>query len=169
MDLENVVIANSRRPKSKNMAALGLILALMFVAFAATMTDNLPLLLANVGLVVLCLFFAIQNILWSLDSSPQLVIDERGVFIKQLKIGIIAWQSIDGAYLAVSYGAPHVCFMLNDQNKYLNKLWPIHKLLLLTNKVFGFQPISASMNGIAIDPAQVCNLINEKVGESKSR
>ena len=94
-----------------------------------------------------------------LDSRPRLVIGERGVFDRTLKIGVIEWQDINGAFVKRLQGNTFVCLELRDPAKYTGTLSPTGRRLAEVNRNLGFTPISLNLTGLNVDADRVCELL----------
>ena len=94
-----------------------------------------------------------------LASRPRLVIGERGVFDRTLKIGVIEWHDINGAFVKRLRGNTFVCLELRDPAKYTGTLPPIGRRRAEANRNLGFTPISLNLTGLAVDADRICELL----------
>lgn len=104
-----------------------------------------------------------------IDSSPRLIIDDKGIYARSLKIGIIPWDEIEGAYIKSLGRQAFICLQLKDYEKYLPKSSSLTNAIAATNKALGLSPISLSFSGIDADINQVCELIIKKSAQARSK
>jgi len=93
----------------------------------------------------------------------RLVIDDRGIFDRKLKVGVIEWHDIRGAYVDRVAGNAFICLELRDSAKYTSRLSPVRRLIARLNKTFGYTEFSLNLAGTAVDPDRLRQLILDGV------
>ncbi len=98
--------------------------------------------------------------IWQLlDSRPRLIIDDRGVFDRTLGIGAIPWSEIADAYPRTIASSSFVCLVLRQPERFLSLLPRRRRAFASLNQQLGFTDFSINLTGVAVDPAEVCELI----------
>src|SRR5262249_16643552 len=101
--------------------------------------------------------------IWQLiDTRPRLVIDDKGVYFRPLKMGVLPWTDIEDAYVNSINQQLFICLQLRDTEKYLSKLSPLGRSLCSVNVALGFTPISLTLTGLDVDPYLLCDLIRKR-------
>lgn len=107
-----------------------------------------------------CAVIFIQQIV---DARPRLVIDNSGIYDRTLRIGVIPWEDITGAYVKHVQNQPFICLNLVDADRYIAKMHPLARALVKANTAMGFEPVNLNLSGVQTDPEAVCALILHKI------
>ena len=99
-----------------------------------------------------------------LDSRPQLIIDDNGVFDRTLGIGVIPWSEIVDAFPKKITSSSFVCLVLREPEQFLSLLPQRRRALVSLNRQLGFTDFSINLTGIDVDPAEICELILKRAG-----
>ena len=157
MSIERLEIGNN-----KNRYAMMLVISMVFVVGGAAMlfTTKDPETLLQMGASTAFFGLCAAVFIYQLaDKRPRIVIDESGVFDRTLKIGTIAWEDIEGAYVQRVESQAFICLKLKDEEKYVGKLTASKKLLVKANQAMGFTAINLNLSGVKARPESICNLI----------
>lgn len=101
--------------------------------------------LAGIAFFGMCAVVAIVQLF---DARPRLVIDERGVLDRTLKVGIIAWADIlDAEAMRVS-NQPFIARKLRDPAKHVERLGPMHQRFTTSNRALGYGPLNINLSAI---------------------
>jgi len=95
------------------------------------------------------------------DARPRLVIDAQGIFDRTLRVGVIPWDDIVGAYPKSIYGNDFICLELRDADPWLARLSPRVQKLVKTNLVLGFQVLNVNLSGTNVKPDAVLAAIRD--------
>lgn len=102
------------------------------------------------------------------DNSPRLIIDDRGVFDRTLKLGFIDWNDINNAFVKRIQGNAFICLELRDPGKYLGQLSPLLRQMVEVNKKLGFTEISLNLANTDLSAEQVCELILKEAASRRA-
>ncbi|MGA2541133.1 MAG: STM3941 family protein [Verrucomicrobiota bacterium] len=94
-----------------------------------------------------------------LDARPRLIIDDSGVFDRSLGVGVIPWSQIVDAYPRTITSSSFVCLVLHQACPFLSRLPSRRRAFAKLNRQLGFTDFSINLSGLAVDPAEVCELI----------
>ena len=97
------------------------------------------------------------------DRRPRITIDEKGILDRTLRMGVIEWNDIDGAYLKRMPGATFICLQLRDAKKYTSRLSPRVQRVVALNEKLGATPVSLNLTGVEAKPQEVLDLIETQV------
>lgn len=114
----------------------------------------------------LCLIIFLRQIL---DWRPRIVIDERGIFDRTLRVGVIEWHDIEHAYLNSIAGNPFVSLVLTDPEKYLQKAIAWQRKLARLNKYLGAETININVGGINKSPDEVLAVVLMRLAERQTQ
>ena len=120
--------------------------------------DGVPSMVGWSGLV----FFGACAVVgvWQLrESGPRLTIDDDGILDRTLKVGVIAWEDIEGAAVGRVRRNPFIALALRDPAKYTSRLSPLMQRLVKANVALGFPPLSLNLTGLDADPERVAELV----------
>jgi len=155
--LERLEIGNNKK-RYAMMLALSMVFVLGGIFVLATTRD--PEKLWQIGASTAFFALCAATFIYQLaDKRPRIVIDDSGIYDRMLRIGTIAWEDIDGAYVQRVESQPFVCLRLKDEEKYIGKLTGPMKLLVKGNQAMGCTAISLNLSGVKARPEDVCNLI----------
>ncbi len=108
--------------------------------------------------------------LWQLfDTRPRLIIDDRGVWDRTLKVGVVEWHDISDAYVKHIQGNPFVCIALRDPTKYTRRLSPLLRRMASLNRALGFTELSLNLTGTDLDAEQIRELIVKEMVVRRGR
>src|SRR5881397_2362895 len=107
---------------------------------------------------------------WQLfDTRPRLIIDDRGVWDRALKVGVVEWHDISDAYVKHIQGNPFVCIALRDPTKYTRRLSPLLRRMASLNRALGFTELSLNLTGTDLDAEQIRELIVKEMVVRRGR
>ncbi len=137
---------------------LGLIAFVAMVALYLYL-GYLPLtILVAGGVLALVLLF---NALRGESTDPCIVIDEKGVFDRRLKCGVIRWEDIRRITLHSLSGAEYISLDLHNLNTYEGRRPVWLRLAAKTQRLSGMSPIAISTNGLDMERAALLRLIHQ--------
>jgi hypothetical protein len=141
-----------------------LVVALCFVAAGVLMIASGDALL--VGWMSVAFFGACAVVfVWQLlDRRPRIVIDDRGILDRTLRVGVIEWGDVEGAYLRRIQGNPFLCLELRDPEKYTARLSPTLRRVVALNRTLGFTDLSLNLTGVDVAPELVEELVVKELG-----
>ncbi|UXI70201.1 STM3941 family protein [Tahibacter amnicola] len=111
-------------------------------------------------------FFGIGLPLFSwqiLDPRPRIVIDERGIFDRKLRVGCIPWSEISGAYRQAVFGQEFICLHLRNVDEWMQRLPATSRRVALANLRMGFQVLNVNLSGTTLDPGVVLERIAQHI------
>ena len=97
------------------------------------------------------------------DRRPRITIDEKGILDRTLRMGVVEWNDIDGAYLKRMPGATFICLQLRDAKKYTSRLSPRVQRVVALNEKLGATPVSLNLTGVDAKPQDILDLIETQV------
>jgi len=93
------------------------------------------------------------------DLRPRIVVDEKGIFDRTLSVGVIEWQDVEHAYLNSVVGNPFISLVLNDPEKYLERVTNSKRKLARLNKYPGAETLNINLSGINKSPAEILAVV----------
>jgi len=103
--------------------------------------------------------FALQ----AFDRRPRIVIDDRGIFDRTLRVGTIDWADIRRVSLKRSQGQAFICLDLADPPKYTQRLSPLLRRIVQLNRKLGFTDLSLNLVGTTVSPERVEELLTKEL------
>ena len=93
------------------------------------------------------------------DTDPCIIIDNKGVFDRRLKVGVIRWEDIRRIKSHSLSGAEYISLDLHNMRTYEGRrpLWL--RLASKTQRMSGMSTIAISTNGLDMDRAALMRLI----------
>ncbi|MEW5929916.1 MAG: STM3941 family protein [Gemmatimonadota bacterium] len=155
--MESIVIAPPRFRW-----AVGLLLALGLVAAGVFVVLNGDEWAGWIGIVYFggcALVVGIQ----AADARPRIVIDERGIFDRTLRVGVIEWEDVRDVHPPSARYGHFVPLDLRDPDKYVRRLSPLMRRLVAMNRRAGFADFSLNLAGTGADPARVVEVIRREI------
>jgi len=154
--VQEIVVVRSSRANW----AIRLLGSLAFVALGALMLrhDDAPAVVAWSSIVFFggCALVTGREVL---DRRPRIVVDDRGVLDRTLRVGVIEWPDIEGLYLQGDF----VCLELRDPAKYTSRLSPLFRRLAGLNRSLDFPELSLNLIGTAVDRGQFTQLLQREL------
>lgn len=95
------------------------------------------------------------------SKEPCIVIDEKGVFDRRLKVGVIRWEDIRRITLHSLSGAEYISLDLHNLNTYEARRPVWLRLTAKTQRLSGMSPIAISTNGLDMERAALLRLIHQ--------
>ena len=143
--------------------SLGFVLGGVFILLSGD-GSSLFVGLSSIAFFGGCALVATKQLL---DARPRLVIDDRGVLDRTLKVGVIAWNDILDAQVATLRRQSFVALRLRNEASYTDRLSPILRRLTELNRQFpGFTTLNISVSTLDVEPQQLASLIAQ---EAESR
>ena len=97
-----------------------------------------------------------------LDARPRLVIDERGVFDRTLRVGVSPWREITGARLERIAGQEFVCLEVRDPALFTAHFGAVRRALLSGNRALGFAALNLNLSGLSVRSDEILALIRSR-------
>lgn len=148
-----------------------LIGCLMFVlvgVFIISTGDDLTRIIAGIAGIV---FFGIGFfvLLYQvLDRRPRIVIGEKGVFDRTLRLGTIDWEDIEAVELKSVFSTNFITLQLVNPEKYLEKLSNTSKRITILNKKLGFGILNLNLSLIDKKPQKVYEMVMNRISRKRS-
>ena len=103
------------------------------------------------------------------DSSPGLIIDERGITDNSSAFpgGFIPWADIAGFEARQIYNQRILYVLLNDHQKYIAKFNPIKRALLTANMKIAASPVVINVSSLQIGFDELFSLVNKHLLEQR--
>ena len=98
-----------------------------------------------------------------LDERPRIVIDDRGILDRTLRVGVVEWADIQGVYGNSINGNAFLCLDLSDPAKYTGRLSPMMRRVVALNTHLGFTELSLNLSGADVDPERLRELIEKEL------
>ena len=98
------------------------------------------------------------------SKAPIITLDERGVFDRRLKVGVIEWDDIRRMKSYSLSGAEYISLELHNTKKYVSRrpLWL--GAISQVQRVFGMTSIAISTNNLDVDHATLVQLLHQGCG-----
>lgn len=98
------------------------------------------------------------------SKDPVIILDERGVVDRRLKVGVIEWGDIRRMKSYSLSGAEYISLELHNTKKYVSRrpLWL--GAISQVQRVFGMTSIAISTNGLEVDHATLVRLLHKGCG-----
>ena len=98
------------------------------------------------------------------SKDPVIILDERGIFDRRLKVGIIPWTDIRRAVPYSLQGIEYISLDLRNSKSYEARrpLWL--RLLSKGQRLFGMSSISILANGLDMDAETLIGKMQESCG-----
>lgn len=150
-----------------------LCLLLVFINFREThgifgllFKSNVLYFLVKIIMVIGVFFFGygFYFILKKAKSGNNLLtVDENGITDKTsaLAFGFIPWMDIDKIYIDSVMGNEFIELVLNNEEKYINRLNGMKKMAVSANKKMGHQAVCITLNSSGISPQMLLPKIQE--------
>jgi hypothetical protein len=95
------------------------------------------------------------------DTEPCIIIDDKGVFDKRLKVGVIRWEDIRRIKSHTLSGAEYISLDLHNMRTYEGRRPVWLRMAAKTQRMSGMSPIAISTNGLDMDRAHLVKLIHQ--------
>ncbi len=96
------------------------------------------------------------------DTRPRIIIDDRGVFDRTLRVGVIPWDQILGAHARRGAGQWFIALTLRDPQEFVRKLGSLHRRLVGANEVLGFEVLNLNLTAVAADPDALAERVTQE-------
>jgi hypothetical protein len=116
-----------------------------------------PILIAAAALALVLAIRAIRGN----DTEPCIIIDDKGVFDKRLKVGVIRWEDIRRIKSHTLSGAEYISLDLHNMTTYEGRRPVWLRMAAKTQRMSGMSPIAISTNGLDMDRAHLVKLIHQ--------
>jgi hypothetical protein len=116
-----------------------------------------PILIAAAALALVLAIRAIRGN----DTEPCIIIDDKGVFDKRLKVGVIRWEDIRRIKSHTLSGAEYISLDLHNMRTYEGRRPVWLRMAAKTQRMSGMSPIAISTNGLDMDRARLVKLIHQ--------
>jgi hypothetical protein len=116
-----------------------------------------PILIAAAALALVLAIRAIRGN----DTEPCIIIDDKGVFDKRLKVGVIRWEDIRRIKSHTLSGAEYISLDLHNMRTYEGRRPVWLRMAAKTQRMSGMSPIAISTNGLDMDRAHLVKLIHQ--------
>lgn len=110
--------------------------------------------IAFFGLGVLVSFFNL------FDRRPQLIINEIGIFDRNVHSDFINWEIIQRAYLVDIHRQKFICLKVMDEFKPSKKKGFFYKKMAAWNEAVGAQELNIQLGQIKIDEKKLTEFVN---------
>ena len=98
------------------------------------------------------------------SKAPIIILDERGVFDRRLKVGVIEWEDIRRIKSYSLSGAEYISLELHNTTKYASRRPFWLTAISQVQRVFGMTSIAISTNGLDVDHATLVQWLHEGCG-----
>jgi hypothetical protein len=95
------------------------------------------------------------------DRRPRLVIDERGIFDRSLRVGVIPWSEITGTAVRSVSGNTFIALELRDPALFTRQFGGFGRALTSANRKLGFRELNLNLTGLAVRADEVLALIRQ--------
>ena len=98
--------------------------------------------------------------IWQLlDSRPQIIINEIGIFDRTTHHDFINWEIIQDAYLADIHRQTFICLVVAEGFEPSRSKGKFKRGLADLNKAMGFQELNISLGSVSIDARRLAGFI----------
>ena len=104
-----------------------------------------------------------------LDRRPQIILNETGIFVRNLSDKIINWEIIKDAYPARINKQHFICLKVDDEYSPARSKGRIYRSVVKLNKELGFQELNIWTDNIKVDNQKLLNLIQQSIHADHSR
>lgn len=91
------------------------------------------------------------SLLRGTPEGPCIVLSDRGLFDRRLKVGLIRWVDIRKAYLYSLHGVEYVCLDLHNLESYVERRPAWLTVLASPQRLLGMGPIAIGTGGLDIN------------------
>jgi len=113
-----------------------------------------------IGLAALC-FFGLclgVSIYVLFDKSPQIVLSEKGIWNKQVKLSVIHWENIQNVATVRVFAQAFIAIKVNESIAATVKQ---PKWISQFNQALGAETINFSASSLSVNPKEITALINQ--------
>ncbi len=94
-----------------------------------------------------------------LDRRPQIIINEIGIYDRNLGNNTINWEIINEAYISEISGQKFICLEVDNSFVPSRTKGKIYRSLVKLNKELRFQELNIAIGGVNADPEKLLRLI----------
>jgi len=94
-----------------------------------------------------------------------LTIDDLGIDDRTLGVGKIPWSEITDGYRRAIRGNEFICLEVRNPELWLHKLSSTKRAMVKANRALGFTELNTNLSGLAVDAAQIHELILKCIAE----
>lgn len=102
------------------------------------------------------------------DRQPRLIIDSEGVYDRTLKTGIIKWYDIKNVYLQKIGESRFICFIVDDEEKYLLGNHQESKKVSAIKEHLGMETININIDGLDIDEKELIKILKKEIARHET-
>ena len=103
-----------------------------------------------------------------LNRRPQLILNDVGVFDRDMHHEFINWEIIQDVYLVTMHEQPFICLAVDKTFEPSHRKSKFRQGVARLNKELGFQELNISLGFINIDPMRLTDFILSMRGAEKS-
>ena len=103
-----------------------------------------------------CALVAVREMV---DRRPRIVVDDRGILDRTLRVGVIEWRDI----VHLQLWGDFVCLELRDPAKYTSRLSPLFRRLAALNRAIDFPELSLNLIGTRVDRGRFTELLQKEL------
>ncbi|UOE96208.1 STM3941 family protein [Alkalihalobacillus sp. LMS39] len=93
------------------------------------------------------------------ENKPEVILNEEGIYLESFSI-LIRWGDIDGFYIQKVLKLPFLYFVVNNEEKYIDKLKKINKNKALTSVEYELPAFNVSL-GVLENKAELIKALEE--------
>lgn len=154
--MEKTIIRKSKTFNSVGMIVSFILIILSIVGFPADFA-----IFACFMLVVAIGLFLV-SIYSFRDSTPQMILDEKGIYVHELGREHIPWADLESAKLKkIPRGGTYIVLELRDDSLYPSLGYKGLESKLMT--VYGLSRLTVAVTGLAISPTQLLQKIQQRI------
>lgn len=94
-----------------------------------------------------------------LDRRPQIIINEIGIFDRNLGNNVINWEIIMGAYIKQLSQQTFICLEVDEDFEPSHKKGKFYRSFARLNKELGFQELNIVLTNVRVKPDRLLRLI----------
>ncbi|PQJ09836.1 hypothetical protein CJD36_018095 [Flavipsychrobacter stenotrophus] len=98
-----------------------------------------------------------------LDRRPQIILNETGIFVRNLSDKIINWDIIQDAYPARINKQHFVCLKVDEVYSLARSKGRLYRSVVKFNKELGFQELNIWMDNVNVNNQKLLDLIQQAI------
>lgn len=162
MEGEMIIKQNLKKQLTLAILAIIMVLPSVFIIIADTNGARkfINRIVGTFGFIFfgVCLIFLIKRLI---KPKNILVINDKGIEDNSsaISLGFIPWDSIEEVYLSQVVTERFICININNIDERLNELSFVKRTLIKINLLFGYAPVSITLNSTKYKHEDVIKII----------
>jgi hypothetical protein len=115
--------------------------------------------------LAICLFGLVYPVGLSIiiDRRPQIIINETGIFVRNLSDKVINWEIMRKAYIAEINKQAFICLVVDEEYELMHSKGRLYRSVVKINKELGFQELNIWLNNVNVNKEKLLALIQQAI------